>query len=85
MVCATCGSLVAPESRTPGSFWIELLLWLFFIVPGIIYSVWRLASVHKACPECGGKNLVPVDSPVGQKLLRELDAPGTADVPAREP
>ena len=67
MVCTTCGSLVSPRSKTPGSFWIELLLWAFFIVPGVIYSVWRLASIQKVCPKCGGKNLVPPDSPVGQK------------------
>jgi predicted RNA-binding Zn-ribbon protein involved in translation (DUF1610 family) len=71
MVCTTCGSLVSPRSETPGSFWIELLLWAFFIVPGVIYSVWRLASVHKVCPKCGGKNLVPPDSPVGRKPTPE--------------
>lgn len=69
MVCTNCGSLVSPQSKTPGSFWIELLLWLFFIVPGVIYSVWRLSSVRKECPKCGGRNLVPSDTPVGMRLL----------------
>jgi hypothetical protein len=74
MVCTACGSLVSPQPKTPGSFWIELMLWFLFIVPGVIYSVWRLASIHKACPKYGGKNMVPPDSPVGQKLLREMRA-----------
>lgn len=46
-------------------------MWLFFIIPGLIYSVWRQSSYHKACPVCGGTNLIPIDSPVGQKLLKE--------------
>ena len=44
---------------------------MFFIVPGLIYSIWRQSSYHKACPVCGSSSLIPVDSPVGQKLLKE--------------
>ena len=69
MVCTACGSVGRPVRVTQGSFLIELALWLFFLLPGFIYSIWRLTSKHDACPKCGGKQLVPLDSPVGQKLI----------------
>lgn len=54
---------------------IEVILWLMFLVPGIIYSIWRLTSRHRACAMCGGTGLIPVDSPVGQRLLLEHGIP----------
>ena len=36
-----------------GSGCLEVFLWLFFIIPGIIYSIYRSMSVSKkACPKC---------------------------------
>jgi hypothetical protein len=29
---------------TPGSFWIELALWILFFPAGFIYSLWRVAN-----------------------------------------
>lgn len=54
---------------------IEVILWLMFLVPGIIYSIWRLTSRHQACAMCGGTGLIPLDSPVGQRLLLEHGIP----------
>lgn len=54
---------------------IEVILWLMFLVPGIIYSIWRLTSRHQACAMCGGTGLIPVDSPVGQRLILEHGIP----------
>ena len=72
IICRNCGTLGTPKSRTPGNFGIELLLWLLFILPGVIYSVWRLASIHKACRKCGSKELVPTDTPAGRQLLEQF-------------
>jgi hypothetical protein len=54
---------------TKGSFLIEFLLWVCFIVPGLIYSIWRLGTRHKGCPSCGGP-MIPVDSPVARAAMR---------------
>jgi len=67
-VCTNCGYVGNPISITRGDFAIEVLLWLFFLVPGIIYSVWRLASRYAACPKCKAPNTIPVGSPVAQRL-----------------
>ena len=71
MVCGSCGSVVVPVRETKGSFFIELFLWLCFLFPGLIYSIWRLTSKYDACPTCKAANLVPLDSPMGRKLVGE--------------
>lgn len=69
MVCATCGHHGAAAVKTRGSFAIEVVLWLMFIVPGLVYSLWRLSTRGTACASCGGTTLVAPDSPVGRKML----------------
>lgn len=74
-ICRDCGSMGKPKSDTPGSILIEIVLWICFIVPGLIYSLWRLSRRRKVCAVCGSANIVPVDSPVGQDLVRRLKQP----------
>lgn len=71
IVCTSCGYVGKPETITKGSFGIEVILWLCFLIPGLIYSVWRLSSRHKGCPSCGQTTLIPRTSPMAQKFLRE--------------
>jgi hypothetical protein len=73
LICSTCGSIGQPVKTTPGSFFIELVLWFFFLLPGLIYSIWRLTNKKTGCAQCGGTALMPLDSPVGQRLFRELN------------
>jgi hypothetical protein len=69
LYCTTCGTVAAPKTTTKGSFIIEIILWLFMILPGVIYTVWRLSSRQKGCPSCGSTAMVPVSSPIAQKAL----------------
>jgi hypothetical protein len=69
MVCTVCGSVSEPRSITKGSTFIELILWLCFIIPGLVYSVWRLSSRYEACRECESTSIVPIDTPVGRNLV----------------
>jgi hypothetical protein len=71
IVCTACGTRGWGKTVTKGSIFIELFLWLCLLVPGLIYSIWRLTSRHKACEACGNTSIVPVDSPIGKKLLAE--------------
>lgn len=68
MVCTQCGC-TGTEGHTKGSFLIELVLWLFMCVPGLIYSIWRLTTRGQVCSACKSDRLVPANSPVGQNLL----------------
>lgn len=71
MVCKDCGTVDRPARVTKGSIWIEIILWLCFLVPGVIYSIWRLTTRHDSCGACGSKSIVPLDSPIGRKIAAE--------------
>lgn len=72
LICRSCGTLGGGEVKRKGSGGIELLLYLIAIVPGIIYSLWRSSNKQIACAQCGGKEIIAIGSPVGQKLMREI-------------
>jgi hypothetical protein len=72
LICPNCGFAGRPKRITKGSFFIELFLWILLIIPGLIYSLWRLTSRYDACPQCAAPNMVPLDSPRGKKLMEEF-------------
>ena len=71
IVCTSCGYIGEPGRVTNGSIGIELILWLCLLVPGLIYSIWRLSTRHDACPSCGNAAIIPAGSPMARKFLRE--------------
>jgi hypothetical protein len=71
MVCTRCGSFGKPKRHTPGSFPVELLLFLLFIIPGIIDGLWRLSARKLVCSVCMADALVPVDSPIGKSVIAQ--------------
>ena len=74
VVCADCGTVDTPTTETRGSIFIEIILWLCFLVPGLIYSIWRLTTRHKVCRKCHGKHLLPLDTPGGKAALAKFKA-----------
>ena len=50
--CPNCKYEGIGKYTTRGSFGIEVVLWLCFIVPGLIYSIWRLTTKGYVCPKC---------------------------------
>lgn len=70
-ICMTCGATGFPVSVIKGAFGTELLLWLFFLVPGLIYSIWRSTTRCMACPSCGSTQIVPLSTPMGMKMWEE--------------
>jgi len=72
-----------------GSFVVEIILLLAalfvgFLVPllGLLiflftlgYSLYRTASKKKVCERCGHPGLIPVDTPLGKKLVKEVNTP----------
>jgi hypothetical protein len=79
-ICTACGHIGQPQTVTKGHILLEVALWLMMLVPGIIYSIWRLTSRHQACEMCGGTGLIPFNSPVGQQLIAARGLP-----PVQEP
>lgn len=67
--CPACGTVAKPRTHTRGSFLIEIVLWLLMILPGVLYTLWRLTTRGKVCPACGGTTLLPLDSPKARAAL----------------
>lgn len=84
MICKHCGTVHSGEHVLPGSGWIELILWLWLIFPGLIYSIWR-RSGRPTCTACGSRDLVPETTPVGQQLMRQHYPGGPPQAPPRRP
>jgi ribosomal protein S27E len=74
IICSRCGS-ISKRAAKRGSLAVEVLLWLFFLVPGIIYTIWWRVRV---CPVCGSQKVFPASSPIGKKLQRDLVRPATS-------
>ena len=72
LICSNCGTLGKPKLITKGSLLIEIVLWLCFLIPGLIYTIWRHNTRTKGCRSCGAENLIPLDSPMGKKLQDEF-------------
>lgn len=68
-VCIRCHTIGEPKLQTKGSFLIEVILWLLFIIPGLIYSIWRHTSRERVCRSCHGP-VIDTTSPEGQRLTQ---------------
>ena len=74
MVCTNCGHVGPTKTAAKGHIAFEVVLWLCFIVPGLLYSVWRMTTKRQVCTECGGDHLVSEKSPVGRRLAADFKA-----------
>jgi len=70
-ICANCGVTAIPKRFTKGSILIEIILWIIFLIPGLIYSFWRISTREDVCPSCKSSNIVGLRSPRGVKLVQE--------------
>jgi len=50
--CPNCKYQGEGKTNTPGSIVIEIILWLCLLIPGLIYSIWRLTARKVICPKC---------------------------------
>lgn len=91
MICDSCGSRGKPRNKTKGSIWIELLVWIIGIALAptvsylviflpIGYSVWRLITKEKVCPQCEKVGtLIPLSTPMGQELAEKNSEKPSSD------
>jgi len=79
--CQHCGTVGTPRSHTKGSFFMELFLWCLLLLPGFIYTIWRLTTRAKVCPTCRAPNMIPLDSPVAQAALAARASVDPSDAP----
>jgi len=56
--CPNCKYEGAGKFIVKGSMSMELVLWICFIIPGLIYSTWRLNNKKWICPRCDFEHVV---------------------------
>ena len=71
-VCLHCGHEGAPRVVYDGLLVVEVVLWLFLIIPGLVYSLWRQGTRRKICAVCGWKRLVRPDTPAARAKLSDV-------------
>jgi hypothetical protein len=57
LLCRNCG--YAGVGRLPGNGFVEFILWFCYIVPGLIYSIWRRSTGRNVCPVCRAPHMIP--------------------------
>jgi hypothetical protein len=66
-LCTLCGhETLQPLRKLPGSGWVSLALLVPFLLPGVVYQVWRIAMRREVCPRCGSHALIPGDAPLAR-------------------
>jgi hypothetical protein len=68
-LCTACGAVGPTRRNIKGSILTEIILWFFFLIPGLIYTIWRHSTVAQVCRNCGNSSVIPVNSPVAQKFM----------------
>jgi hypothetical protein len=58
MMCTDCLRTSVPATLLRGSDLVEMLGWLCFGVPGLVYCWWRHFVRIKICADCGSENLL---------------------------
>ena len=71
LVCTSCGQeTVRPDRVKPGTGWLTATLLCCFVVPGVVYWIWRTAMKEDRCPLCHRATLIPSVSPIGRAILQ---------------
>ena len=81
-VCTRCWHSGATTAHTSGSVGIEVILWLCAIVPGLLYTLWRLSTRRPACPLCGSAEVIPAGSHRARAILADAPAAQVRQDPA---
>lgn len=73
-LCRSCGTVGKPKVRNRGSSAIEIILWLCFIFPGLLYTLWRMGRKDRYCRSCKSAAVIPADSPIARQMLSSSPA-----------
>lgn len=72
-LCSDCYNIGIPKKYIKGSIWIEIILWICYIIPGVIYSLWRLSTKTSGCELCGSSNIIPSESLMAKKIIKKIN------------
>jgi hypothetical protein len=72
-ICSRCSYVGKPVLIKEGNVFLEILLWLLIVVPGVFYTAWRQSCRYYGCPNCKAKKMAPVNSLRGKELMRKKE------------
>jgi uncharacterized membrane protein YqaE (UPF0057 family) len=73
IVCTSCLYVGYPMQSGKGNIIIEIILYCCGILPGIVYTLWRISSKQKVCPQCKLPNIIPINSVRGKQLVDQMN------------
>lgn len=77
VLCRNCGHIGSPQRKLKGHILITLILLICWLVPGIIYMIWRRTGLKDSCSKCGSEMVVPANSPAAAAFAHEAATPET--------
>ena len=73
MYCESCGTVGYPIEKSRGQlYWVFVLFFLCFAIPGLVYLVWRWTHKKLCCPNCDRSTLIPASSPAAKAAIRPV-------------
>ena len=73
-ICTNCEYVGKRKEQKRGSLKVEIFLWLVLLIPGPFYSIWRIFNKIYSCPQCGFDIMIPADSVLGQRKLKQIES-----------
>lgn len=69
-LCMECGCQRDPIDAKRGLLVIEVFMWLLYIIPGVIYSIWRRVRKQQVCSKCRNPSVVLTSSSRAMGIMR---------------
>lgn len=69
-VCMECGCQRDPVDAKRGLLVIEIFMWFLYILPGVIYSIWRRVRRQQVCSKCRTPSVVLTSSSRAMAMMR---------------
>lgn len=85
-ICRHCGYEGEAKRQKRGSRGVEVFLWSMFLIPGPLYSFWRMTGRSKECPNCDRIGFVKSSSDEGWVIKKKFEKElGKVEVKKPEP
>ena len=68
--CLSCHHAGSAKTENKGHILIEIILWFAFLVPGLLYSIWRRTNQKEQCKSCNSMEVIPSNSPRAIEALK---------------
>ncbi|MFZ4125321.1 MAG: hypothetical protein ACOYJ2_04535 [Rickettsiales bacterium] len=83
-ICKHCGYEGEAKRQKRGSRGVEIFLWSTLLLPGPLYTIWRMTGKSKECPNCERQGFVKSSSDEGYLVKKRFEKE-LGDVKKSEP